>query len=127
MIAAESIFQFSRCDGSHQHQPLEGANSFGQRTKQASPWPDKLNKLVMETIIQQAAIESAAVQQVQEAFPAEVRALPQTGSPPKRRRKGRASKLTSTTATAPPVYLRPSQLEQPEPADPNFDPDTWQY
>eukprot|EP00435_Cladocopium_sp_Y103_P049373 s347_g14.t2 len=86
-----------------------GANTFGQRTVQASVWPDKLNKLVLETIVQQAVIEQAAFEQAHESFPAEVRRLPQNGKSPKRRRKGRVSTLTSQYGGAPPVYLRPSE------------------
>ena len=113
MIAAESLFQDSSCDGSHQHQHLEGANSQGQRTAQASVWPDKLNKRVLETIVQQAAIEQATHEQAQDVFPAEVRRLPQVGKSPKRRRKGRVTTLTSQYGGAPPVYLRPSEPLQP--------------
>jgi hypothetical protein len=45
MIVAGSIFKFAQFDGSHAHQPLERANCFGQRAKQASRrWSDKLSR-----------------------------------------------------------------------------------
>ena len=113
MIASESLFQDVHCDGSHQHQHLEGANSQGQRTAQASVWTDKLNKLVLETIMQQLASEQTAYEQAQDALPAEVRRLPQAGQTPKRRRKRRVTTLTSQYGGAPPVYPRPSQPLQP--------------
>ena len=67
----------------------------------------------LETIAQQAAIEQAAYGQAQDAFPAEVRRLPQPGKSPKRRRKGRVTTLTNQFGGAPPVYLRPSEPLQP--------------
>eukprot|EP00969_Alexandrium_andersonii_P253588 11207891-Alexandrium_andersonii.AAC.1 len=36
------------------HQPLEGSNAFGSRTRQAAAWPAKFDKLVLKSIFQQA-------------------------------------------------------------------------
>lgn len=123
MIAAESIFANLKCSRDHEHQPLEGANKFGPRTAQAAEWPDKLNSLVLECIIQQASIEEGLVTAVtDEAFPSEVRPLenPSNVRPKRRRRQGRVAILTGDYQT-PPVYVRPDgqggELQQPEADD----------
>ena len=108
MIAAESIFSNCRCDHRHRHEVLEGSNCFGSRTAQASVWPTQLNNLVLMTMIQQAEIEKNAYKNVQEAYPADL----QPPRRPRRQRRGRVAILANQFG-APPVYLRPSQLEQP--------------
>ena len=115
MVAAESVFQNFFCDGSHEHQPLEGNNKFGSRTCQAAEWPQQLNKLVLEAIIQQSAVEKTSLQAVEESYPAEVRPLPEqgSGSNKRQRKRGRVA-IISAEAQAPPVYLRPEAADEPE-------------
>lgn len=115
MVAAESVFQNFFCDGSHEHQPLEGNNKFGSRTCQAAEWPHQLNKLVLEAIIQQSAVEKTSLQAVEESYPAEVRPLPEqgSGSNKRQRKRGRVA-IISAEAQAPPVYLRPEAADEPE-------------
>lgn len=115
MVAAESVFQNFFCDGSHEHQPLEGNNRFGSRTCQAAEWPHQLNKLVLEAIIQQSAVEKTSLQAVEESYPAEVRPLPEqgSGSNKRQRKRGRVA-IISAEAQAPPVYLRPEAADEPE-------------
>ena len=114
MVAAESVFQNFSCDRSHEHQPLEGNNKYGSRTCQAAEWPQQLNVLVLEAIIQQSAIEKTSRQAVEESYPAEVRQLPEQGSGSnKRQRRGRVA-IISAKPQAPPVYLRPEAVEEPE-------------
>ena len=60
------------------------------------------------TMIQQAEIEKNAYKNVQEAYPAD----PQPPRRPRRQRRGRMA-ILANQFDAPPVYLRPSQLEQP--------------
>ena len=113
MIAAESILSGLKCSRTHQHQPLEGANAFGLRTAQAAEWPTKLNKLVMDLVLQQAAIEFHAPQEIAEVYAGEIRpAEQQGGRQPKKKRTGRIATLQSQF-NAPPVYIRPSQPSQP--------------
>ena len=113
MIAAESILSGLKCSRTHQHQPLEGANAFGLRTAQAAEWPTKLNKLVMDLVLQQAAIEFHAPREIAEVYAGEIRpAEDQGGKQPKKRRTGRIATLRSQY-NAPPVYVRPSQPSQP--------------
>jgi hypothetical protein len=69
MVAALSVFSNLKCPGCTVHQRLEGSNSRGRRTTQAAEWPHVLDKLVADTITQQALIDEYA----EEAFPAEVR------------------------------------------------------
>eukprot|EP00435_Cladocopium_sp_Y103_P035729 s1670_g9.t1 len=116
MLAAESVFSNHLCDGSHKHQPLEGANCYGPRTAQAAEWPQRLNWMVLEAVIQQAVVESTATVNVHEAFPAQVRAIQdqQQGSNKRPKRKGRVLTL-SAPQQAPPVYLRPQAPEDPVP------------
>lgn len=121
MIAAESVFHGLRCDRSHQHEPLEGNNMYGSRTKQASVWPHQLNQLVVNCVVQQADIEKNAATSVSEAFPAEVRRLPDQGGRRPKRRRGRVATLTGTAA--PPVYIRPSQPDEPDPLQEAEEPD----
>ena len=116
LLVAESIFNGCRCDGQHAHEPLEGNNKFGSRTLQASEWPEQLNDLVIQAMIQQASAESSAVCGAHEMFPAEVRPAeqPLQGRTPKRRRgAGRVTQLVGQYA-APPVYVRPQLPIQPE-------------
>ena len=114
MLAAESVFQHRHCPHDHQHEHLEGRNAFGSRTLQAAEWPQELNKLVYDLILQQAAIENTATVGIAEAYPAEVRpAEQQAGRTPKRRKKGRMATLTSQYG-APPVYIRPPEPTEPE-------------
>ena len=123
MIAAESIFANKCCGRDHRHEPLEGNNIYGSRTTQAAEWPEKLNQLVLDTIIQQAAIETEAHSGVHEAFPSETRGHDrgQGGSPKRQKlRRGRVATLGSNFGT-PPVYIRPGQLEDPLPQEPQDD------
>ena len=116
LLVAESIFNGCRCDGQHAHEPLEGNNKFGSRTLQASEWPEQLNDLVIQAMIQQASAESSAVCGAHEMFPAEVRPAEQPlqgRSPKRRRRAGRVTQLVGQYA-APPVYVRPQLPLQPE-------------
>ncbi len=113
MIAAENIFEHLRCDGGHEHEPLEGANCFGQRTAQPAEWPMKLNRLVLESVIQQSEIEKNAAANIAEAFPAEVRRQQVQGGRDAKRRKGRMA-ILAHEFEAPPVYVRPEDVEQPE-------------
>ena len=113
MIAAESMFSDLRCDKAHEHEHLEGSNKYGSRTKQASVWPSKLNQLVIDCIAQQADIEKTAASSVVEVFPAEVRHQPEQGGRRLKRRRGRVATLTGSAA--PPVYIRPSQPDTPDP------------
>ena len=123
MVAAESVFQHCFCDRSHEHQPLEGNNKFGSRTSQAAEWPQQLNKLVLEAIIQQSAIEKKSLQAVEESYPAEVRQVPDQGSGPnKRQRKRGRVAIISADAQAPPVYLRPEAVDEPELLPPEEEP-----
>ena len=69
MVSALSVFANLKCPGCAEHQRLEGSNSRGMRTTQAAEWPPMLDKLVADTIAQQALIDECA----EEAFPAEVR------------------------------------------------------
>ena len=46
-----------RCNGLHEHQPLEGSNSRGSRTRQAARWTSKLCRAIIEGI--QLDLESA--------------------------------------------------------------------
>eukprot|EP00435_Cladocopium_sp_Y103_P037754 s1878_g10.t1 len=115
LLAAETIFQDCRCDGQHQHQPLEGRNKFGLRTLQASVWPDTLNEMVIQAMLQQGSAELTAAN-IGDAFPSEVRPAEQQfqGRTPKRqRRAGRAAQLVGQY-NAPPVYIRPHQPAVPE-------------
>lgn len=102
VIAASSVFNNCKCDGSHRHEVLEG----GPRTAQASVWPQQLNSLVLLTMIQQAEIEKRALKNVQEASPAGQRDQP--------RRPRRHRRMLADQYAAPPVYLRPSELDQPQ-------------
>ena len=127
LLAAEGIFQGLLCDGSHQHEHLEGNNKHGSRTAQASVWPDRLNEMVLQAMIQQASAESTAAHNISEVFPSEVQPAEQPAEgheSKRRRRKGRVSQLTSQYG-APPVYLRPSQPALPDvapvPALPDID------
>lgn len=113
MVAAENIFEGIRCDGSHEHEPLEGANRFGPRTAQAAMWPMKLNRLVLEAVIQQSEIEKNAVANLVDAFPAEVRQQVEQGGRERKRRRGRMAILAHEFET-PPVYVRPEDVERPE-------------
>ena len=114
LLTAESIFGSMVCDGSHQHQHLEGANAYGSRTVQASVWPEDLNRAVLDAALQQAVIEKVAASSLEEAFPAVVREQPeQGGRRPKRQRRGRVA-ILSNPYNAPPVYLRPTAPLQPE-------------
>lgn len=113
MVAAENIFEGIRCDGSHEHEPLEGANRFGPRTAQAAEWPMKLNRLVLEAVIQQSEIEKNAVANLVDAFPAEVRQQGEQGGRERKRRRGRMAILAHEFET-PPVYVRPEDVERPE-------------
>ena len=58
LLAAESVFGHCKCDGNHQHQPLEGANELGPRR------PSQL-------IIQQALMEEEIAINVHETYPTE--------------------------------------------------------
>lgn len=80
VIAASSVFNNCKCDGSHRHEVLEG----GPRTAQASVWPQQLNSLVLLTVIEQAEIEKRALKNVQEASPAGQRDQPRR---PRRQRR----------------------------------------
>ena len=113
MVAAENIFEGIRCDGSHEHEPLEGANRYGPRTAQAAEWPMKLNRMVLEAVIQQSEIEKNAVANLAEAFPAEVRQQGEQGGRERKRRRGRMAILAHEFET-PPVYVRPEDVERPE-------------
>ena len=113
MVAAENIFEGIRCDGSHEHEPLEGANRFGPRTAQAAEWPMKLNRLVLEAVIQQSEIEKNAVANLVDAFPAEVRQQGEQGGRERKRRRGRMAIFAHEFET-PPVYVRPEDVERPE-------------
>ena len=62
MLAAESVFGHCKCDGNHQHQPLEGANELGPA--HAAAWPSQL-------IIQQALMEEEIAINVHETYPTE--------------------------------------------------------
>lgn len=64
LLAAESVFGHCKCDGNHQHQPLEGANELGPRTAHAAAWPSQL-------IIQQALMEEEIAINVHETYPTE--------------------------------------------------------
>eukprot|EP00434_Breviolum_minutum_P038574 symbB.v1.2.034224.t1/scaffold4384.1/size41667/2 len=121
MIAAESVFTGLRCDHSHEHEPLEGSNIYGSRTKQASVWPHRLNQLVINCIVQQADIERNAATSVSEVYPAEVRLQPEQGGRRPKRRRGRVAVLTGSAA--PPVYIRPSQPDVPDPLQESAEPD----
>lgn len=107
MLAAESVFADTVCS-CPQHEPLEGNNKFGSRTKQAAEWPPLLNQKVIECMLQQAKIESTIDQQAvmlaeaDEAFP--VRALEgaRESKAKRRRREGRVAVL-SPNFNAPPV------------------------
>lgn len=121
MIAAESVFAGLRCDHSHEHEPLEGSNIYGSRTKQASVWPHRLNQLVINCVVQQADIEKNAATSVSEVYPAEVRLQPDQGGRRPKRRRGRVAVLTGSAA--PPVYIRPSQPDVPDPLQESAEPD----
>ena len=115
MLAAESVSQHRHRPHDHQHEHLEGRNAYGARTLQAAEWPQELNKLVYDLILQQAAIENTATVGIAEAYPAEVRPSEQqqAGRTPKRRKKGRMATLTSQYG-APPVCIRPPEPTEPE-------------
>ena len=108
MFTAESVFANCKCPRTHYHQHLEGSNSFGRRTAQASVWPEKLNNMVLETLLQQAMVEATVQDGIHESFPAEVPSTPAQG----RRKRSRMSVLTGTSG-APPVYLRPDLQFEP--------------
>ena len=115
LLSAESVFKDKICQRDHVHVPLEGRNRYGSRTIQASVWPDELNKLVLDSMIQQAAVEQTVSRGVEEAFP--VRALEEDAdspfTPPKRRkRKGRVA-ILSNQYNAPPVYIRARDPVEP--------------
>ena len=116
LLCAESVFSGCRCDGSHEHQPLEGNNKFGSRTFQAAEWPADLNKMVLDAVIQQASVELESSRTVSEAYPAEVRPgeQPPRGERKAKRARGRMSRV-STTQSAPPVYIRPDDPLSPQP------------
>lgn len=46
----QSLFRGRRCKGGHRHQPLEGSNSGGRRTKQAAQWTEKFCKLIIQGV-----------------------------------------------------------------------------
>ena len=117
LLTAESCFQGLLCGRDHQHEKLEGRNQHGSRTAQASVWPDKLNDMVLQCMLQQGAAEQLATNGVLETFPSEVRPAEQQLQPVRIKRKratGRVSQLTDQY-NAPPVYVRPDQPIQPEP------------
>ena len=116
LLCAESVFSGCRCDGSHEHQPLEGNNKFGSRTFQAAEWPADLNKMVLDAVIQQASVELESSRTVSEAYPAEVRPgeQPPRGERKAKRARGRMSRV-SATQSAPPVYIRPDDPLSPQP------------
>ena len=67
----------------------------------------------MDLVLQQAAIEFHAPQEIAEVYAGEIRpAEQQGGRKPKKRRTGRMATLQSQF-NAPPVYIRPSQSSQP--------------
>ena len=111
LLAAESVFDGCLCDGSHQHEHLEGNNKYGSRTAQASVWPHTLNEMVLQAMVQQASAEATASHNTAEAFPSEVR--PAEGPPgehaaKRRKKKGRVAQLVGQYA-APPVDVRPDE------------------
>ena len=111
MLAAESVFSCTTCS-CPRHEPLEGRNKFGSRTAQAAEWPDALNLLVIETVIQQAHVEDVVLKQARDLTTEDALATRPAedeppGQPPRRRRRrqGRAIVLTDQYQ-APPVYVR---------------------
>eukprot|EP00435_Cladocopium_sp_Y103_P012495 s1884_g3.t1 len=66
----------------------------------------------MDLILQQAAIEFHAPQEISEVYAGEIRPAEQQGGRPKKRRVGKMATLTDQFA-APPVYIRPSAPSQP--------------
>lgn len=46
-----------RCDGSRDHQHLDGTSKYGSRTKQAVEWPNALNVIVKDAILQQSDVD----------------------------------------------------------------------
>ena len=112
MLCAESVFATCRCDHSHEHQPLEGNNEFGPRTTQAAAWPSELNQMVLDCIIQQAAIEEHLADEIYAGDAQRRPASGLSGRSPKRRRQGRMATISSP---APPVYVRPQGAEAPQP------------
>eukprot|EP00435_Cladocopium_sp_Y103_P058473 s1160_g20.t1 len=111
MLCAESVFATCRCDQSHQHQPLEGNNEYGSRTQQAAAWPSELNQMVLDCIIQQAAIEEHLADEVYAGDSQRRPASGPSGRFPKRRKQGRMSTISSP---APPVYVRPQGADAPQ-------------
>ena len=114
LLTAESVFSECRCPGNHEHEPLQGSNRCGRRTAQAATWPPLLNEKVLEAIAQQASVEEYAHQHVQETFANE--GGRERLRVPKRRRPGRVSVLADRD-NAPPVYLRPGDVEPVPPDD----------
>ena len=113
LLTAEAMFRGCRCPGCPQHQPLEGSNKYGSRTAQASQWPDELNSMLLEAILEEALVEERVTSGLQEAFPSEVRPAPEVKATARKRRKGRQSTL-APQYNAPPVYLRPDRPQLPQ-------------
>ncbi|CAE7745994.1 RE1 [Symbiodinium sp. KB8] len=100
LLVAVEVMQGYLCDGEHQHHR-------GSHGTAEEDWPHYLNKLVFDTLAQQALVEHHAVPNVKEAFPVE----------PSPRPKRRRSVLTDQS-NAPPVYLPPDlQVQPPVPID----------
>ena len=120
LVSAETLFSTCQCDGSHQHEILEGANKFGSRTAQASVWPHQLNEMVITAMLQQREIETTAFRGVHEAFPAEAPSTP-ASAPQQKRRKPRRGKqaILMDQFAAPPVYIRPQALPELLDEDPD--------
>ena len=116
MVAAESVFQNTTCNCS-KHEPLEGNNKYGSRTKQAAEWPALLNQKVLECILQQAQVEHEVYEQAmlvadEEAFPVRPLEVATASASKRRRRSGRVSALSPNFA-APPVYVRADARGEP--------------
>ncbi len=102
-VALWSVLEGRKCSGNHTHEPLEGSNSRGRRTKQAAEWPTELDNLVLMDITLQIDLDACA-----DAFPGEVEAE----SEPKRKRTRSKRQLTSR-AEAPPENVEEIVEDEP--------------
>ena len=83
---------------------LRATMSLAPRTTQAAAWPSELNQMVLDCIIQQAAIEEHLADEIYAGDAQRRPASGLSGRSPKRRRQGRMATISSP---APPVYVRP--------------------
>ena len=106
-----------RCDGSHEHEQLQGANAKGRRTQQASPWPKSLDQVVLSIVMQRAAIDYECEIEGYTAFPAH---LESSRPPTKKQRRRMAAAGAASDEEVPSEQEQPVDDLPPEEGVPNY-------